>query len=82
MESHEFIGLIRSIAREEIEGDAFALGTIPANYLSGRPAIQFDGESSASIRTYPYLSSYAPAANDRVLLGRAGHTWVVLGKVI
>jgi hypothetical protein len=59
-----------------------ALGTIDAGYVSGRPRVVFDGESAASTRAYPYASSYAPAAGDRVLLVRSGHTWVVLCKVL
>jgi hypothetical protein len=73
----EFMKLVR-------RGDVppvFALGTIPDTYTTGRPTIEFDGESSASTRTYPYLSSYTPTAEDRVLLARVGQTWVVLGKV-
>lgn len=61
---------------------SFMIGTIPADYTTGRPTLTFDGESTASIRTYPYLSSYVPAANDRVLVAIVGHSGVVLGKII
>lgn len=57
-------------------------GTIPGSYSSGRPTILFDGEAAASSRTYPYLSSYAPTATHRVALVRAGHTWLILGRVL
>lgn len=71
------------IVRSEDSGDQVcALGTIPGTYTGGRPTIVFDGEATASTKTYPYLSSYTPAANDRVLLLRVGHTWTILGKVI
>lgn len=60
----------------------FKIGTIPAGYTSGRPTVQFDGESAASTRTYPYLSSYTPTANDRVLLAMVGHGAVILGKIV
>jgi hypothetical protein len=62
-------------------GVAFLIGTIPASYSSGRPKIMFDGEAAASIRTYPYLSSYTPTAADRVLVAVVGHSGVVLGKI-
>lgn len=61
---------------------SFRLGTIPGDYVSGRPTVQFDGESTASTRTYPYLASYTPAAGDRVLVAMVGHSGVVLGKVV
>lgn len=60
----------------------FRLGTIPGTYTGGRPRVQFDGESAASTRTYPYLSGYVPAAGDRVLVAMVGHGAVVLGKII
>lgn len=81
MDAEQFLAIIRNDVQKLIPDSPFVLGTIPADYVSGRPRIQFDGESSASTKTYPYLSSYTPAANDRVLLGQAGHGWVVLGEV-
>jgi hypothetical protein len=60
----------------------YKLGTIPADYVSGKPTVQFDGESSPSIKTYPYLSSYTPSANDRVLVAMVGHGGVIIGKII
>lgn len=61
---------------------AFRLGTIPADYVSGRPQVKFDDENTASTRTYTYLQSYIPTANDRVLVAMVGHGGVILGKVI
>lgn len=79
MKAEDFLKIVRD------QGDnspVFLLGTIPASYTTGRPTIQFDGESIASTRAYPYLSSYTPAANDRVLLAVVEHGAVILGKVI
>ena len=53
------------------------LGKVDPNYVSGRPSVIFDGETSLS-KPYPYLSSYAPQANDRVLVVKG----VVVGKII
>ncbi|MGM0882586.1 MAG: hypothetical protein ACQEXQ_16285 [Bacillota bacterium] len=61
---------------------SFMIGTIPASYTTGRPTLTFDGESTATVRTYPYLSSYTPAANDRVLIAIVGHSGVVIGKIV
>lgn len=61
---------------------AFRLGTIPGSYVSGRPTIVFDGEGAAGTRAYPYLSGYAPAPGDRVLVAMVGGGGVILGKVV
>ena len=60
----------------------FALATIPSGYTSGRPTLQFDGESTVGSRTYPYLSSYTPSAGDRVLVALVNHGGCVVGKII
>ena len=60
----------------------FLIGTIPDTYAAGRPTIQFDGETAASTRTYPYLDSYAPTAEDRVLVAIVNNGAVVLGKIV
>lgn len=59
-----------------------AQGTITADYVSGLPKVKFDKDDAASGKTYCYVSSYTPIANDRVLLIRVGHDWVILGKVV
>jgi hypothetical protein len=60
----------------------YRLGKIDPVYSTGRPAIVFDGEATASEKQYPYLSSYTPTANDRVLLLKVSGSYIVLGKVI
>ena len=60
----------------------YRLGKIDSEYSSGRPKVVFDGETTASEKQYPYLDSYAPAANDRVLLMRVSGSYIVIGKVI
>lgn len=58
------------------------LATVDPAYTSGRPRVTFDGEDAPSGKAYPHLSSYAPAAGDRVLLVPAGTSYVILGKVV
>lgn len=60
----------------------FKMGNISSAYSSGWPKVKFDGESADSVRLYPYMSSYTPAANDRVLVAIVGHSGVILGKII
>lgn len=42
--------------------------TIDPAYTSGRPKLIKDGETTVQGKPYPYLSSYTPAANDRVFI--------------
>lgn len=79
MRAEEFLSLIDQ--RVNGHGELFAFGTIPSNYTSGDPPVTFDGETVVSTKAYTHLSSYTPAANDRVLLARVGASWVVVGKV-
>lgn len=51
--------------------------TVDANYTSGKPQLTFDGESTLSTPR-PYLSSYTPAAGDRVMVVRG----VIQGKIM
>lgn len=51
---------------------------VDPNYTSGRPRLIFDGETEVSGKAYPYLASYTPAANDRVMLVKG----VIVGKVV
>lgn len=81
MEVNEFVGIIKKAGRGN-KKPAFRLGVIPSDYVSGRPQVIFDGETDPSVRTYPYLDSYTPAADDRVLVAMVGHGGVVLGKVV
>ncbi|WP_067924895.1 hypothetical protein [Alicyclobacillus shizuokensis] len=64
---------------------AFALGTIDPAYTAdaGRPKVVVDGDTVPA-GPYPYLSSYTPAANDRVLMARVGVAgkFVILGSIV
>lgn len=82
MKADEFVTLISSLNAKEKQEKPFSLGTIdPAYSGSGRPKVIFDGSTTASSKTYPYLSSYTPRANDRVILANVGGTHVILGKI-
>jgi hypothetical protein len=79
MSPEDFIKVLTDQGGEE---QAFRLGTIPSDYVSGRPRVTFDGESAASSRMYPYMSQYVPMAEDRVLVALVGHGAVILGKIV
>lgn len=74
----EFLGIVKGGGSKS----SFRLGEIGSPYSSGRPTVIFDGETGASTKQYPYLSSYTPAANDRVLLVKVAGSYVILGKII
>jgi hypothetical protein len=54
----------------------------PAWDGSLRPTVVFDGETSATTKSYTYLSSYHPAPGDQVAMIRYGRSWVILGKIV
>lgn len=51
---------------------------VDPNYTSGRPSLIFDGETNVTIKVYPYISSYVPSPNDKVMLVKG----VIVGKII
>lgn len=58
------------------------LGTISAIDNDNGLQLIIDGEDSATTKKYTYVSSYVPAANDRVLIEEIGGSYVIVGKVI
>lgn len=60
----------------------FRLGRVDPDYSEGRPSIIFSGESVKSGKQYPYLASYIPKGNDKVLLVSVGNSYVIIGKII
>jgi hypothetical protein len=70
----EFIELFGNKEPEKV----IHFAKVDPNYVSGRPSLVFGSESVATVKKYTYLSSYTPAANDRVILVGG----VILGKII
>jgi hypothetical protein len=52
LKAEDLVDLIQSAGDT---GLPFRLGTIAAGYTTGQPAVTFDGEGAASIKTYPFL---------------------------
>jgi hypothetical protein len=53
-------------------------GKIDPSHVSGRPKVLFDGNSTVSTKKFPYVSSYTPAANDRIIVLKN----VIIGKIV
>lgn len=53
-------------------------GKIPSTYTSGRPTVILDGMTVPTVKKYPYLASYTPAANHRVMVVQG----VIMGRII
>ena len=70
----EFTKMFKPKEKEKI----IRFAKIDPIYASGRPALIFDGETVATVKKYPYLSSYVPNPNDRVMLIKN----VIIGKII
>jgi len=59
----------------------YKLGTVTST--SGGVFVQFDGETTASQKSYKCLASYSsPTVSDRVLLVKVGGSYVILGKIV
>lgn len=81
MKSQALIEMLERIIDKRVK-KPFTLGRIDPKYTGGLPKILFDGDSQVSIKSYSYLSSYTPKANDRVLLVNIAGTHLVIGKII
>lgn len=62
----------------DAKGNYVRFATIASGYISGRPTLIFDGESTATIKQYPYISSYTPTAGDRVMVVNG----VIIGNIL
>jgi len=69
--------IVKEVQTQIKESKKVELGKIDPAYSSGKPSIVFDGENQASVKQYPYLSSYFPNANDRIMVVRG----VVVGDL-
>lgn len=59
------------------------IATVDPNYTgTGRPKLKFDGASSVGPTLYPHLSSYTPAASERVIVAVFSHSMCILGSII
>lgn len=76
----EFLNIAKGNAENNCS--VFRIGKIPSNYTTGNPTVIFDGEDTAGQKTYRYLSSYTPVANNRVLLAKVAGSYVILGKIV
>lgn len=81
MKSQDLVEIIEEIVNKK-DKKVFTLGTVDPNYTSGAPKILFDGEGAVSTKRYSYLSSYKPAARDRVLLVNISGTHIIVGKIM
>lgn len=70
----EFVRMFSNEQKEKI----VKFGKVDPNYISGRPSLIFDGETLPTIKKYPYLSSYTPSVNDRVMIVKG----VIVGKIV
>jgi len=59
----------------------FKYGTIKQLNAGSRPYVLLDGETILKEIGVPYLSSYTPALEDRVLLSNY-NGYVIIGKIV
>lgn len=70
------------IDQQQKKPDSFKLGKIDPFYTSGRPKVLFDGETVPSSKRYPYIDSFIPSANKRVLMAKVSGSYVIIGGVV
>jgi hypothetical protein len=60
--------------------DSISFGTVDSDYTTGRPSVVYDIDAATGSLSKPlmYLSSYSPAANDRVMIVKG----VIIGKIL
>ncbi|WP_342025718.1 hypothetical protein AADC60_24465 [Cytobacillus pseudoceanisediminis] len=65
---------------QEKDEQQIKLAKVDPNYTSGRPSVIYDIDiiSGTLSKPLPYLSSYVPTANDRVMVVKG----VIVGKII
>jgi hypothetical protein len=86
MEARSFLesvaGFTRDSTADQSANAPVKIGTIDVAYAgTGLPKVKFDGESTTSVKAYPFLNSYKPVATDRVVLMPVGNTYVIVGKI-
>jgi hypothetical protein len=77
LDANEFIQTMNS----DKQNPVFKLAIVTSLFTDNSAKLKFDGETEPSEKKYPYLSTYSPAANDRVLLVSLAGTYVILGKI-
>lgn len=73
--------LIEAIRRSQPEQEPVTRLATVTGGGTDQVFVRFDGESATSGRPYKRHALYYPVVNDRVLLLRAGSSWVVVGKI-
>lgn len=58
------------------------LATVGSYNSANGTTIKLDGQNYANAKYYKRLSSYTPAAGDRIVVMKDSGTYVILGKVV
>lgn len=76
MNAFEFVTLFKN---PEVKSEIH-FGKVDSDYTSGRPSVVYDIDtlSGSLSKPLPYLESYSPAANDRVMIVKG----VIIGKIL
>lgn len=75
IDASEFLDLMENGEGQNVR---IQFGKIPSTYTTGRPTIMLDGMTVPTVKKYPYLSSYTPEANHRVMVVQG----VIMGRII
>lgn len=75
MKANDFVQMI--FDDEPQQNIKLRFAKVDPNYISGRPSLIFDGETTPTVKTYLFLTSYQPKPNDRVMVLNN----IILGKI-
>ena len=70
-----------NITKNKKTDKPFRLAIVENGYTEGKPRVIFDGETKPTAKRYPYLESYTPFANDRILMAYVSGSYIILGKI-
>lgn len=74
-------GVVRPAEPTSSADKPFRIAVIDSSYTTGDPLVTFEGETTMSGKPYPYISTYTPRANDRVVLAPLGTSYIIVGAI-
>lgn len=79
VDAQEIVGLQNN--QDTNQNQLFKLAQVTSLTENGTAIVQFNGESTPSLKEYSYLSSYKPNISDTVLMSKMLDTYIILGSV-
>lgn len=59
----------------------FHMAVVKGFFEDGCAKVQFDGDAQPSEKKYAYINTFLPEKGDKVLIGKVGASYVIIGKI-